>query len=185
MASTGSIAPLTSRRTALSPAGTTSDAGERRQCRRSASERHLERLRSEVTKLRQGPLVDQPSGTQDPDAVAHRLDLAEDVRRQEHRLAAPLRFVDTGAKRHLHERVESARWLIEDEQVGPARKRGHQLDLLAVSLRQRPHLPVHVELEPFDELVAYMRSVPPRRRAKYSSVSAAVSDGQRAGSPDT
>ena len=38
------------------------------------------------------PLVDQPARAQDPDAVAQRLDLAEDVRGEEHRLPALLRL---------------------------------------------------------------------------------------------
>src|SRR6185436_15369904 len=62
------------------------------QPRRRAVERHLDGVRAEVAQLLQRPLVDQPPVAQDPDAVADRLDLAEDVRGEEDRLPALLRL---------------------------------------------------------------------------------------------
>jgi hypothetical protein len=57
-------------------------------------------------------------------------------------------------KRHLHQRVEASRRLVEDQQVGPARERRDQLNLLVVAVRERAHLLVGVEVEALDERVA-------------------------------
>ena len=74
-----------------------------------AVERDLDRLRAQVAQLGQRALVDEPAGAQDPDPVADRLDLAQDVRGEEDRLPALLRLAHRLAERHLHQRVEAAR----------------------------------------------------------------------------
>ena len=83
------------------------------------------------------------------------------------------------AERHLHERVEPARRLVQDQQVGAGRERGDELHLLPVALRERAHLLARVELEPLDQHVAVgarrcRRAGVPRN----SSVSAPVRLGQ-------
>ena len=57
---------------------------------------------------------------QDAHPVAERLHLAHDVRGQKDRLAPVARLADAVAKRLLHQRVEPAGRLVEDEQVGRA-----------------------------------------------------------------
>ena len=71
----------------------------------------------EVAHLGQRADLDELTGAQDADAIAQCLDLAQDVRRQEHRLAAPRASATHCAKRLLHQRVETSRRLVEQEQV--------------------------------------------------------------------
>ncbi len=102
----------------------------------------------------QRPLVHQPALAQDPDPVAQGLDLAQDVGREEDRLAALLGLAGGVAEGDLHQRVEPARRLVEQQQVGPGREGRDQLHLLAVALREGPDLLAGVELEAVHELVA-------------------------------
>jgi hypothetical protein len=106
-----------------------------------------------VAQFLQGALLDQAALAQDPDAVAQSLDLAEDVRGEEDGLAALGGLLHRLAERDLHQRVEAAGGLVENQQIGPARERGDQLHLLPVALRQRPDLLVGVELEALDQRV--------------------------------
>ena len=53
---------------------------------------------------------------------------------------------------HLHQRVEPAGRLVEQQQVRAGGERGDQLHLLAVALRQRSHLLARLQLEALDEL---------------------------------
>ncbi len=100
------------------------------------------------------PRLDQPSVAQDGDLVAERLHLAQDVRRQEHGLTPLLGLVDALPERLLHERVESRRRFVEDEQVRPAHEGGDEEDLLAVPRGVRPDLLVRVQFEVGDQLVS-------------------------------
>ena len=72
---------------------------------------------------------------------------------KKHRLAARLGLEHRLAKRHLHQRIEAAGRLIENQQLGAARERGNQLHLLTVAMRKGPHLLVGVELKTLDEHV--------------------------------
>src|ERR1039458_297839 len=148
--------------------------GQRWKLRCPARERDLDRLRAEVAQLLQGPLVNQPPLSEDPDAVAERLHLAEDVRGEEHRLPALLGLLDTVAERHLHQRVQSARGLVEQQQLRARGERGDQLNLLTIALRKRPDLLAGIELKALNERVA------------IRNVSAAVQAGgglERLGAP--
>src|SRR5437879_3818609 len=58
-------------------------------------------------------LLDQPAGTEDGDGGAERVDLGKDVRRQEGRLATVRGDADLVTERHLHERIEPRRGLVE------------------------------------------------------------------------
>jgi hypothetical protein len=72
----------------------------------TAGERDFHGPRAQVPQVGERALVDEPSVTQDPDAVADRLDLAEDVRREEDRLPPVPRLSHGRAERHLHQRVQ-------------------------------------------------------------------------------
>ena len=126
-------------------------AVERTELGHRAGEGHVDGVRAQVSKLGEGPLVDEPAVAEDADAIADRLHLAEDVRREEDRLPTLLRLEHGLTERHLHQRVEPARRLVKDQQVGSRRERRNELHLLPVSLRQRADLPIGVELEPLHQ----------------------------------
>src|SRR5262249_25829069 len=124
-------------------------------------EDNVDRLRGEVAELGERAFGGQAPLAQDADAIAQRLDLAQDVRGEEDRLAARPRLLHRLPKSHLHQRIEAAGRLVQDQQVGATRERGNELHFLAVALRERTHLLVRVELEALDQQVA----VGPVRRA--------------------
>ena len=133
--------PVTSKRSALGPA--LCDLHALRSggsVGRLACERDLDRLRGEVAQLCEGALVDEPSASEDADAVAQRLDLAEDVRGEEDGLPALLGLAYALAEGDLHQGVKAAGRLVEQQQIGAGGERRDQLHLLAVALRQRPDL---------------------------------------------
>src|ERR1022692_372517 len=152
------------------------NAGERRQLGCRPREGHLDRLRAQVAQLGERPFVHEPAAAEDADTVAQRLDLAEDVRREEDRLPALLRLEHGLTKGDLHQRVESGGRLVEQEQVGARRERGHELHLLAGPLRQRADALGRVELEAPDENVA-VRGV--RRPVQAREVRQCLRAGQR------
>ena len=166
----GPMLPVTSKRRAFAPALATSTPGSRGSVG-AARRSHLDRLRAQVAQLGERALVDEPALAQDPDSVAERLDLAEDVRREEDGLAALLRLGHGLAEGHLHQRVEAARRLVEDQEVGAARERGDQLHLLAVAVRERAHLLAGVELEALDEHARGRRDPFPRAPARGTRAS--------------
>ena len=84
----GPTLPVTSARTALAPELVRLHARQLGQRRGGPVEGDLDRLRAEVAQLGQRPLLDEAAVAQDADAIAERLDLAEDVRGQEDGLAA-------------------------------------------------------------------------------------------------
>jgi hypothetical protein len=69
-------------------------------------------------------------------------------------LAVRLRLAHLLAEHHLHQRVEAAGRLVEDQQVGATPERGPKLHLLPVPVRESAHLLVRVELKTLDELVS-------------------------------
>jgi hypothetical protein len=141
------------------------------QVRRLAVEGHLHGLGAQVAEFRQRALVDQPPVTKDADAVAERLHLAEDVRGEEHGLAALLGLVHAFPEGHLHQRVEATGRLVEDQEHGTGGERGNELNLLAVALRQRPYLLRGVELEPLDQQISCRRGRFPRAGGRGTRVS--------------
>jgi hypothetical protein len=136
------------------------DAGERRQLGRSAVEGDLEGLGAQVAQLGERSLLDQAARTKDADAIAQRLHLAQDVRAEKDRLTALLGLANGLAEGDLHQRVEPARRLVEDQQVGAARERGDELHLLPIALRERTDLLLRVQLEALDQHVAVGRVGP-------------------------
>ena len=78
--------------------------------------------------------LDDPAGPQHRHPIAHRLDFAQDVRGQQHRLAAVARLAHAVPEHLLHERVEPGRRLVEQQQLGAAGERRDQQHLLAVAV---------------------------------------------------
>src|SRR5262245_9044904 len=105
-----------------------------------AVELRLDMERRKVAHLRQPADLDEPPAPQDGDTLARCLDLAQDVGGEKDGLPALARLEDAVPERALHERVETARRLVEEEEVGAGHQRGDQDQLLAVALREGAHL---------------------------------------------
>ena len=95
--------------------------GPRRRAPRRASRRRTRNAASPRSTSRSTGLDDAP-GAQHRDPVAHRFDLAQDVRRQQHGLAAVTSLEHALAEHLLHQRIETRRRLVEQQEVGPARR---------------------------------------------------------------
>ena len=87
---------------------------------------------------------DQPAAADDPDPVADPLHLVELVRGEEDGAAAVAFLGDEGEELLLHQRVEAAGRLVEDQQLGPVEGGEDQADLLAVAARELAERPVEV-----------------------------------------
>jgi hypothetical protein len=66
---------------------------------------------------------------------------------QEHRAPRLPRLTDQLEELPLHQRIESAGGLVEDQQVGVAHERLDDPDLLAVAVRERPDPTFEVQLQ--------------------------------------
>ena len=139
----------------------------------------------EAAKHVEPPALDDAPGAQHRDAIADRLDLAQDVRREQHRLPAVVGFADAGAEHLLHQRIETGGRLVEQQEVGPTGERGDEEHLLLVAVAVRADLLVGIELEAFDQLVAVGAVDRAVHVAKELEHSAPVSEGQRSASLGT
>ena len=95
----------------------------------------------------------QPSLADEGNSVAGSLHLFEDVGRQEHggsHLAVLQHQLDEQA---LHQGVQAAGGLIEEQHLGFSHEGAHQAHLLLGALGHLPDLGFGIQLEPFDELV--------------------------------
>src|SRR5437868_11691830 len=92
--------------------------------------------------------MDQLAGTQDADAIAHVLHLGQDMRGTEDRGAALLSLTQQVVALLLVQRVEAARRLIEDQQVGLVHESEQDPELLLVAARVLAKSAVQVEVEP-------------------------------------
>ena len=97
---------------------------------------------------------DDPPVREHGDLVCGLLDLAEHVRTQQHGLPGTLRLADHLQELPLHQRIEAAGGLVEDEQLGPVHERLDQPDLLLVALRQGAHGSRQVDPESVGQLAA-------------------------------
>ena len=79
--------------------------------------------------------LDGPARPDDGHPLAQRLGLGQDVAGQQHRHAAVARLADALLKDVLHQRIQAAAGLVEQQQPGVRRERGDQRDLLPVALR--------------------------------------------------
>ena len=113
----------------------------------------LDRQGREVAHLRQRPHLNQEALAQDPDPITQGFDLAQDVRGQEDRLASLTSLMDALTKHLLHQRVEPARRLVEDEELGSGHEGGDQDQLLTIALGVGTDLLGRVEIEAIDQLV--------------------------------
>ncbi len=84
--------------------------------------------------------------------IGRLLDLAEHVGTQHHGLTVVTGFPHHLQELPLHERVEPARRLIEHQQLRPVHERLDESELLLVALRQSPHLPTEVDIEPVGQV---------------------------------
>jgi hypothetical protein len=98
--------------------------------------------------------LDQPPGAQDRDPVAHGLDLGELVGAEEHRAAAVPGLPHAGAELLLHERVQAARRLVQDQHRSPGGERRDQGHLLPVAGGVGPPRSRRIQLEALHQLVA-------------------------------
>jgi hypothetical protein len=106
---------------AADPVALDLDGGHSRDPRevwRRSVEGGVDREGREVPHLCEGADLDEFAVAEDRDTIRERLDFAQDVRRKEHRLPASPRLADAFAERFLPERVQAARRLVEDEQIG-------------------------------------------------------------------
>ena len=90
---------------------------------------------------------DELAVADDPDPVGALLDLAQDVRRHEHGLPGRSRLGDELEEPLLDDRVQAARRLVEDEELGLVHERLHDADLLPIALGQLADPRRHVEVE--------------------------------------
>ena len=70
----------------------------------------------------------------DPHAVADAFDLGHHVGAQEDRGATLALLLDHGEERLLHERIQTLRGFVQDQEVGPVHERLDQADLLLVAV---------------------------------------------------
>ena len=108
----------------------------------------------QVPQLGQRPGLDPAPGPDDAHPVAQPLDLGEDVAGEQHRAPAVAEVVDALLEDRLHQRVEAARGLVEDQQLDVAGQGGDQRDLLPVALGVGAPLLGGVELEALEQLGA-------------------------------
>ena len=133
------------------------DAGQRVEARGLAHGLDRDRGAGQVPEIGERAALDPLAGADDRDAVAQRLDLGEDVAREQHRLPLRVRLLDAGAEDRLLERVEPGGRLVEQEQLGVGGERRHERDLLPVALGVGAALLRRVEVEALEQ-----RLTPPR-----------------------
>jgi hypothetical protein len=109
---------------------------------------------------------DQAPVADDRDAVAQTLDLVEVVRGQKDRRAALALLGHDLVELLLHERIQPARRLVEDQQLGRVKQGLDEADLLAVAARQMPHRPVEVGGEALGELARAAEAPQPAQRGQ-------------------
>ena len=109
--------------------------------------------RREVAHLGERPHFHEPSRAQDRDSVAQRLHLAQDVRGQEDGLAVLAGLRHALAECAFLQRIQAARRLVQEQQIGPRHEPGDQNELLPVPLRVGTHLLGRIELEALDQQV--------------------------------
>ena len=133
----------------------------------------------------QGAALLRVAHADDAQPIAQRFDLGQDVAGEQHRSSLGLHLANAVLEYRLHERVESRRRFVEDQQLGVGGQRRDQADLLAVALGVGAGLLGRVELEALEQLVAAPRSRSPRSRPNRSITSPPVRFGHKLTSPGT
>ena len=96
--------------------------------------------------------LDGAARSDDRHPVAQRLDLGQDVARQQDRAAARPLILRALPEHGFHQRVESRRRLVQDQQLGVGGERRHQRHLLPVALGIRARLLRRIEVEALQQL---------------------------------
>src|SRR5438552_11007741 len=112
-------------------------------------EHYLHPMRSHTRELVELTDRSQVALAHDPNPIAHVLHLGEDMRRDEDRRATDPGIADQPVELLLVERIESARWLVEDEQCRLRRECQEQGQFLLVAVRVLAVLATEVEIETF------------------------------------
>ena len=99
----------------------------------------------------EGAAVDGAAEADDAHPVAERLDLGEDVAREEHGPSGLPLLGDALAEHRLHQRIEPRGRLVEDEQLDIGGESRDQRDLLAVALRVGAAPARRVEVEALEQ----------------------------------
>src|SRR5512143_2826987 len=95
----------------------------------------------------------------DAHRVAHLLGIVHHVGAEDHRLVAPLELDDGVLERLRVDRIESAKWFVEDDEVRIVEQRRDELDLLLHAARElvdlgvAPVLVARAETEPLEPFV--------------------------------
>ena len=111
----------------------------------------------QVTQLGQRAVLHGPTGAQDADPVAERLDLGQDVAREQHRAAGAGLLAHALREHRLHQRVEARGGLVEQQQLDVGGERGDQRHLLPVPLAVAAAAPGRVEVEALEQVRAAAR----------------------------
>ena len=114
----------------------------------------FDRRAAEMPHRVQRPALDGLAGADDRHPFAECLGLGQDVTGQQDRRATVARFGDALLKDVLHQGVQAAARLVEEQQPGARREGRDQRDLLPVALGVGARLLVRVEFEALDQLGA-------------------------------
>lgn len=107
----------------------------------------------QVPQLLERTALHDPALPDDRDPVGQRFDLGEDVAGQQHRAARRPGLTDALLEHGFHQRIESGRRLVEQQQLDVAGQCGDQRDLLPVALGVGAPLLPGVEVEPLTQLL--------------------------------
>ena len=113
-----------------------------------------DRRARQVAEILEGARVGGPAGADDGQVIAERLDLGEDVAREQDGAAGGMGLADHLLEDGHHERVEAGGGLVQQVEFDVGREGRDERDLLPVSLGVGAALLRRVELEPFDEVGA-------------------------------
>ena len=111
--------------------------------------------------LSEGPCHDGAPLSDDADPVGERLNFGKDVAGQQDRASFGLAFADGVLKVLLHQRIETGRWFVQDQQFGIGCEGCNECDLLPVALGVALGLAGRVER---DQLGAPLRTQAAMRR---------------------
>ena len=119
----------------------------------------------ELHKKRMGHYIDNDTLANDGDALSQSLDLADDVRRKKDRGPIGLSFTQQAINLLLHEGIETAGGLVQQQQIGTVHQCLQDPHLDLVPFRQVSDRDLQIEIEPRGEPthVCPVRAVPAQR----------------------
>src|SRR2546423_6079836 len=125
--------------------------------RNGATELNLDFMEPDVVQLTEFGRPNQAAVADDPDPVAHMLDLGEDVRGKKDGCTRVTRFADHRVELLLIQRIEPTGRLIEDQQLWPVHETDHNGELLLVAARVLAKALPQVEAESGADLFDKLR----------------------------